>query len=92
MGTDLAGYRYYLPGDPLRIIHWRNTARVGRPMVKEFDSSRGQTLHLLFDATQGLGSGQKDYSGVCYKNHSQRGRLRPSDTGPGTGVGRWLAW
>ena len=59
MGTDLAGSRYYLPGDPLRIIHWRNTARVGRPMVKEFDSSRGQTLHLLFDATQVWGRGKE---------------------------------
>lgn len=59
LGTDLAGSRYYLPGDPLRIIHWRNTARVGRPMVKEFDSSRGQTLHLLFDATQVWGQGKE---------------------------------
>ena len=52
MGSDPAGSRYHLPGDPLRAIHWRNTARVGRLMVKEFDSSRGQSLHLLFDATQ----------------------------------------
>ena len=59
LGTDLAGSRYYLPGDPLRIIHWRNTARVGRPMVKELDSSRGQTLHLLFDATQVWGRGRE---------------------------------
>ena len=59
LGTDLAGSRYYLPGDPLRIIHWRNTARVGRLMVKEFDSSRGQTLHLLFDATQVWGQGKE---------------------------------
>ena len=59
LGTDLAGSRYYLPGDSRRIIHWRNTARVGRPMVKEFDSSRGQTLHLLFDATQVWGRGKE---------------------------------
>ena len=59
LGTDLAGSRPYLPGDPLRIIHWRNTARVGRPMVKEFDSSRGQTLHLHFDATQVWGQSKE---------------------------------
>ena len=59
LGTDLSGSRYYLPGDPLRIIHWRNTARVGRPMVKEFDNSQGQTLHLLFDATQVWGRGKE---------------------------------
>ena len=59
LGADLAGSRYYLPGDPLRMIHWRNTARVGRPMVKEFDSSLGQTLHLVFDATQVWGRGKE---------------------------------
>ena len=52
LGGDLSGSRPYQPGDPLRIIHWRNTARVGRPMVKEFDSSQGQSLSLFFDATQ----------------------------------------
>ena len=59
LGTELTGSRYYLPGDPLRIIHWRNTARVGRPMVKEFDSSQGQSLYLLFDATQVWGQGKE---------------------------------
>ena len=59
LATDLAGSRHYVPGDPLRIIHWRNTARVGRPMVKEFDSSSGQSLSLLFDATQVWGHGKE---------------------------------
>ena len=59
LGADLAGSRHYLPGDPLCIIHWRNTARVGQPMVKEFDSSQGQTLHLIYDATQVWGHGKE---------------------------------
>lgn len=52
LGADPAGSRDHLTGDPLRTIHWRNTARVGRLMVKEFDSPKGQSLNLLFDATQ----------------------------------------
>jgi uncharacterized protein (DUF58 family) len=28
--------RDYRPGDPLKKIHWRSTARCGRPIVKEF--------------------------------------------------------
>ena len=34
-GMDPVGSRHYFPGDPRRHIHWRNTARMGRPMVKE---------------------------------------------------------
>ncbi|MFQ6029748.1 MAG: DUF58 domain-containing protein, partial [Dehalococcoidia bacterium] len=52
VGLETVGSRPYFPGDPRRYIHWRNTARVGRPMVKEFEDPRDQTLHLLFDATQ----------------------------------------
>lgn len=59
LGVDLAGSRNYLPGDPLRTIHWRNTARTGRPMVKEFDSSTEQALHLLFDASRVWGQGKE---------------------------------
>jgi uncharacterized protein (DUF58 family) len=52
VGLDIAGSRPYFPGDPRRHIHWRNTARAGRPMVKEFEDPRDQTLWLLFDATR----------------------------------------
>ncbi|HEU0020498.1 MAG TPA: DUF58 domain-containing protein [Dehalococcoidia bacterium] len=52
VGLDIAGSRPYFPGDPRRHIHWRNTARAGRPMLKEFEDPRDQTLCLLFDATQ----------------------------------------
>ena len=29
VGQEIAGTRHYFPGDPLRNIHWRNTARPG---------------------------------------------------------------
>ncbi len=58
MGIDPAGSRKYLPGDPRRLIHWRNTAKTGRPMVKEFEHPVDRTFHLLFDATQVQGVGK----------------------------------
>jgi uncharacterized protein (DUF58 family) len=58
VGLDIAGSRPYFPGDPRRHIHWRNTARAGRPMVKEFEDPREQTLYLLFDATLVWGEGK----------------------------------
>jgi uncharacterized protein (DUF58 family) len=58
VGMEIAGSRPYFPGDPRRHIHWRNTARAGRPMVKEFEDPRDQTLCLLFDSTQVWGEGK----------------------------------
>ena len=58
-GADHVGSRQYLPGDPLRLIHWRNTAKISRLMVKELEDSVDRTLHLLFDATSVWGDGRE---------------------------------
>jgi uncharacterized protein (DUF58 family) len=58
VGMEIAGSRPYFPGDPRRHIHWRNTARAGRPMVKEFEDPQDQTLYVLFDAIQEWGEGR----------------------------------
>jgi uncharacterized protein (DUF58 family) len=39
-GSDWHGVRPYVPGDPLRRIHWRATARHGDWHVKEFETSQ----------------------------------------------------
>ncbi|OYT73090.1 MAG: hypothetical protein CFK49_00435 [Armatimonadetes bacterium JP3_11] len=39
-GSDWHGVRPYTPGDPLRRIHWRATARHGQWHVKEFETSQ----------------------------------------------------
>jgi uncharacterized protein (DUF58 family) len=59
VGMEIAGSRPYFPGDPRRHIHWRNTAQAGRPMVKEFEDPRDQTLYLVFDATGVWGEGKE---------------------------------
>lgn len=38
---ELVGLRPYRPGDPLRQVHWKVTARVGRFMVAERDAEGG---------------------------------------------------
>lgn len=43
------GLRDYRPGDSLRWIHWRTSARVGMPMVKEFEQQSEQDLAILID-------------------------------------------
>ena len=59
LGQEVAGSRHYLPGDPLRHIHWRNTARQGRPMVKEFEDTQENTLVIVFDSSRDVGQGQE---------------------------------
>jgi uncharacterized protein (DUF58 family) len=44
-----AGVRPYHPGDPLRRVHWRATARTGVPVSKRFDPSRDQDILLALD-------------------------------------------
>lgn len=43
------GLRDYRPGDSPRWIHWRTTARLGEPMVKEFEQQSEQDLAILID-------------------------------------------
>ena len=43
------GLRDYRPGDSPRWIHWRTSARLGVPMVKEFEQHNEQDLAVLVD-------------------------------------------
>ena len=36
-GVSVAGIREYVPGDSLRHVHWRSTARLGKLQVKMYD-------------------------------------------------------
>ena len=44
-----AGVRPYQPGDQLRRIHWRATARTGRPVSRRFDPAREREVVLALD-------------------------------------------
>jgi uncharacterized protein (DUF58 family) len=46
---DYHGLRDYRPGDSPRWIHWRTSARLGQPMIKEFEQQNEQDLAVLLD-------------------------------------------
>src|ERR1700682_2289144 len=48
-GTELFGVREYRPGDPLRRIHWRSSARHGELIVREYEPPGVQTLGIFCD-------------------------------------------
>lgn len=58
VGTEVVGVREHRPGDPLRYIHWRSTARAGRLIVKEFaeETLPGLTIALDLRAASVIGS------------------------------------
>ena len=53
--SRFAGVREYAPGDPLRRIHSRTSARLGRPMTKRFEPSRDREVLIVLDVQTGSG-------------------------------------
>lgn len=52
------GVRDYLPGDRLRQVHWRATARHGELVVKETEAPQAPVLHLVLDLGAGGDAGE----------------------------------
>ncbi|MFQ6122111.1 MAG: DUF58 domain-containing protein [Dehalococcoidales bacterium] len=51
--------REYQPGEPLRHIHWRNTARLGRFMLKEFEQASQDSVTVAFETGRDFGRGRQ---------------------------------
>lgn len=57
-GEEFLGVRGFRPGDPLRSIHWRSTARAGTLVVKEYEQEiSNRTALVLAGADHGEGTG-----------------------------------
>jgi uncharacterized protein (DUF58 family) len=48
-GFEIHAVRDYVPGEPLRAVHWPSTARRGRLIVKELDDAPREDLALVLD-------------------------------------------
>lgn len=53
LSGEFIGTREYRPGDSLRQIHWRSTARIGKLIVKEFTDDDQLTLTTVLDLQAG---------------------------------------
>jgi uncharacterized protein (DUF58 family) len=63
-GVDFRESRVYLPGDEIRHMDWRVTARSGKPHTKVFQEEREQGLLLVVDQNPGMRFGTR----VRFKN------------------------
>jgi uncharacterized protein (DUF58 family) len=51
-GRDFEKLREYVPGDSYDEIHWKATARRGRPITKVFQIERTQEVYVIVDASR----------------------------------------
>ena len=59
---NASGIREYYPGDSYNRIHWRTTARLGRPMVKTFEMDPTSNVWVLLDLDEAVQAGEGDES------------------------------
>ena len=51
-GRDFEKLREYVPGDDYTEIHWKATARRGKPITKVFQIERTQEVYVILDASR----------------------------------------
>lgn len=59
-GLSFASVRPYIPGDDVRTIDWKVTARTGEPFIKEFVEERELTLLIVVDGSPSVLFGTQD--------------------------------
>jgi uncharacterized protein (DUF58 family) len=59
-GLSFASVRPYVPGDDVRSIDWKVTARAGTPFIKEFVEERELTMMLVIDGSASVFFGTQD--------------------------------
>ncbi|MBA4066994.1 MAG: hypothetical protein C0501_25450 [Isosphaera sp.] len=62
--ADVRGVRPYRPGDPIRAVHWRSTARRGALMVREYDAAPSPDLVLVVEPWLPAGPDRADLDAV----------------------------
>ncbi|MBS3764277.1 MAG: DUF58 domain-containing protein [Planctomycetes bacterium] len=61
-GLTFEELRHYQPGDEIRHIDWRATARFGEPYVRHFEEERELRVLFAFDISDSMGNAAESFS------------------------------
>jgi len=53
-GLEYAKSRPYSPGDPIKMLDWRVTARTGKPFVKEYETLKRTGIFIVLDTSASM--------------------------------------
>ncbi len=65
-GTDFAGLREYVPGDDLRRVHWKNSAKRGKLTIVEYESGEANSVAVVLDLSPQFHAGREDDATLEY--------------------------
>ena len=65
-GTDFAGLREYVPGDDMRRVHWKNSAKRGKLTIVEYESGEANSIAVVLDLHPRFHVGREEESTLEY--------------------------
>jgi len=51
-GESIAGARRYMPGDPVKMINWKLSARYGEPWIRQFEIPARESVLIIIDNSE----------------------------------------
>ena len=72
-GTETRELREYRDGDETRAIHWRRTAAIGKPVVREYEREAASVLSIVLD-----NRARRDAAAAWDESFEHASRARPT--------------